>query len=762
MEILRDLNPAQQEAVQHTKGALLILAGPGSGKTRVIAHRIAYLISHEHVHPYRIVAVTFTNKASRELRERVDGLLGEAGESLVLGTFHAVCARILRVDGGAVGLERAFAIFDDADQQVLMRSVLTDLGVDPRKFAPRAVLSAISRAKSELLSPHAFSTSVHDYFGEVVARAYERYQTLLEDNNALDFDDMIMRTVELLRTHDSVREKYQQRFLHVMIDEFQDTNVAQYELARQLAGGHGNICVVGDPDQSIYSWRSADIRNILNFEKDYKGAKTVYLEQNYRSTQNILDSAHAVIAGNKQRNERELWTERGSGEPIVVYEAYDDVEEAGFVAAEVHKLLESRPPGDIAVMYRTNAQSRVLEEALLREQIKYRLVGGTRFYERKEVKDVLAYLRLVHNPFDTVAFERVVNVPPRGIGAKTLEELARWAGGRSLPPYAALQALAQESASRDSTSGEGAQVGSESDGPAAGLRAKLAARSVTALLTFLDLLNALIEASKKRSVADLMAAVLERTNYRRYLLDELEDDEARIIDGEERWENVQQLLTLAAEYDGLDHEASLPQFLEDVALVSDQDTYDERADAVTLITLHAAKGLEFPVVFMVGMEEGILPHMRSFDDPTQLEEERRLCYVGITRAKEKLYMVRAFRRFIMGSSQHNPASRFLKDLPSELVAARGARGAEVADRPRRVGRRSLGWLGDAGSEDNAERSVPSDAVYVAGDKVRHERFGEGIVVSCVVTPSDQEVTVAFKGNAGLKKLLLTYAPLEKV
>ncbi|MGB2695231.1 MAG: UvrD-helicase domain-containing protein, partial [Dehalococcoidia bacterium] len=450
MQILRDLNPAQREAVEHTQGPLLILAGPGSGKTRVIAHRIAFLIAREDVHPYRIVAVTFTNKAAREMRDRVVAILGVAAEGVLLGTFHAVCARILRVDGAAIGIAREFTIFDDGDQQALMRHVLEELSVNPKKFPPRAILSAISRAKSELASPAAYAAGVSDYFGEIVARAYDRYQTQLEANNALDFDDMIMRTVELLREQQTVREKYRQRFLHVLIDEFQDTNIAQYQLARNLAAGHGNICVVGDPDQSIYSWRSADIRNILNFERDYPNAKVVYLEQNYRSTQTILDSAHAVIAANQQRKEKNLWTERGSGEPIVVFEAYDDIEEADFIAAEVKELLSGRRTpqaegdralthGDIAVMYRTNAQSRALEESFVREQIRYRLVGGTRFYERREVKDLLAYVRLIYNPFDRISFDRVVNVPPRGIGAKTLEELSRWAAARDLPEYAALQ-----------------------------------------------------------------------------------------------------------------------------------------------------------------------------------------------------------------------------------------------------------------------------------------------------------------------------------
>jgi len=750
MSILSDLNSAQREAVQYSSGPLLILAGPGSGKTRVIAHRIAYLIADEGVHPYRIVAVTFTNKAARELRDRVRGLLGEGADALLLGTFHAVCGRILRTDGGAIGIERSFAIYDDDDQMSVMRRVLEELSVDPRKFAPRAVLSAISRAKSELASPRAFLASVHDYFGEIAARAYERYQALLEENNALDFDDMIMRVVELLRGVDSVREKYQQRFLHVLIDEFQDTNIAQYQLARLLAGGHGNICVVGDPDQSIYSWRSADIRNILNFERDYPDAKVVYLEQNYRSTQTILDSAHAIIAANQRRKEKNLWTERGAGEPVVVYEAYDDVEEAEFVTTEVQELLKDgkHQTSDIAVMYRTNAQSRELEEAFIREQVPYRLVGGTRFYERKEVKDVIAYLRLTQNPFDRVSFDRVVNVPARGIGSKTLDELQRWAGERNLPPYAALQVMAEEAGGSKLEAG---------DRPASSLQpltAKLAPRSVAALLLFLDLINGLIEQAKTKPVSGVMRQVLERANYRRYLLDQFEDS------GEERWENVEQLLTLAAEYDGLDPEASLSQMLEDVALVSDVDTYDERVDGVTLITLHAAKGLEFPAVFIVGMEEGVLPHIRSFDDPNQLEEERRLCYVGITRAKERLYLVRAFRRYLMGSSMHHPASRFLKDLPDELLVNRRTIAGEAAALRERVPH--LAGLRSRSATRDPRPPTPSDAVFAAGDHVRHDRFGEGVVVSCVVTPSDQEVTVAFVGGAGVKKLLLSYAPLERV
>jgi DNA helicase-2/ATP-dependent DNA helicase PcrA len=743
MDLLRDLNSAQLEAVQHTEGPLLILAGPGSGKTRVIAHRIAHLIAHENVHPYRIVSVTFTNKAAREMRDRVARLVGEEASSAWLGTFHSICSRILRVDGGAIGIERAFTIFDSDDQVALVKRVLGELAIDPRKFAPRAILSAISKAKSELASPAAYANSVRDYFGEIVSRTYGRYQELLEDANALDFDDMISRTVALFRQHDSILEKYQQRFLHVLIDEFQDTNTAQYQLARLLAGGHGNVCVVGDPDQSIYSWRSADIRNILNFERDYPNAKVIYLEQNYRSTQNILDSAHAVISANQQRKEKNLWTEQGEGEHIVLFEAYDDNEEADFVAAEVEELVTSKRCrlGDIAVMFRTNAQSRALEESFVREQIRYRIVGGTRFYERKEVRDIIAYLRLIYNPYDTISLGRVVNVPTRGIGEKTLDELARWSQDIGVPQYSALQLLAEDRQPKPH---------------------RLATRAVTALLGFLDMLNGFIELSHTRTPAELMQAVLDKTEYHRCLLDEFrEEREDGITGGELRWENVQQLVTLAAQYDGMDMEAALPQLLEDVALVSDVDEYDEQTDAVTLITLHAAKGLEFPFVFMVGMEEGVLPHIRSFDDPNQLEEERRLAYVGITRAKEKLYLVRAFRRFFMGSSLHHPASRFLRDLPEHLVEARRTLGDESQALQQRVLPRMAGLRG-RGMQGEGRRVVPEGAAFGAGDHVRHARFGDGIVVSCTVTPDDQEVTVAFKGNAGVKKLLLSYAPLDRV
>ncbi len=745
--ILEDLNAPQREAVTAIDGPLLILAGPGSGKTRVIAHRIAYLVQNEGIAPWRILSVTFTNKAAKEMRQRVVAHLGDLALDVALGTFHSICARLLRIEGERIGLQRSFNIYDDADQMVVIKRVTEALNIDPKKFSERAILSTISRAKSELVAPREYASRANDYFGEIVARSYERYQTVLEENGALDFDDLIMKTVEMLREHEAIREKYQERYLHVLVDEFQDTNLAQYELARILAARYGNICVVGDPDQSIYSWRSADIRNILNFERDFPGAQIVLLEQNYRSTQHILDAAHAVISASQQRKEKSLWTDRGSGQPIVVFEAYDETEEAEFIAAEIGRLVRSESDAaeepwalrDFAVMYRTNAQSRALEEALIRAGIRYQLVGGTRFYERREVKDVLAYLRLVHNPYDIVSLTRVLNVPGRGIGTKTVQQLERWSQTLGVPLYTALQILvAQES-------------GKKSEALPDASRHPAASRQAKAIVEFVGLLDELMDVAAKNNLSTLLDGVFARTEYRRYLYDEFDD-------GEQRWENVEELRNVASEYDGLAPGNGLVSFLEDVALISDQDTMKDEADAVdegrvTLITLHSAKGLEYRAVFMIAMEEAVLPHARSFDDPAQMEEERRLCYVGMTRARERLYLLRAFKRYSMGSSQHNPASRFLKDIPQELIAqqsavadAGDARGAMRYREPARADTRPL---------------VPGDAVFTGGEKVRHPRFGEGIVVSCKLANGDQELTVAFKGEVGIKVLMLSIAPLER-
>lgn len=757
MDIVAGLNPAQREAVLATNGPLLILAGPGSGKTRVIAHRIAHLVADEGVAPWRILAVTFTNKAARELRDRVHGLLGDEAQSLVLGTFHAVCSRILRVDGGAIGIERGFTIYDDADQMTLIRQAFTELSVDSRRVNPRAVLSVISRAKSELTSTDAYARAVGDYFQENVARLYRVYQRLLDDNHALDFDDLITRTVELFQTNESVLAKYQERYRYVLVDEFQDTNVSQYALTRLLADQHQNICVVGDPDQSIYAWRAADIRNILNFERDYPAAHVVLLEQNYRSTQTILDSAQHVIRHNPARKEKALWTENGQGQPVTILVGYDEQDEARIIVDEIERAIKGRErrAADFAIMYRTNAQSRVLEEVLVARRLPYRLIGGTRFYQRREIKDILAYLRVINNPFDSVSLLRVINVPTRGIGQKTLDDLTRWAQSQALPLYTALQLL------------EAAQQG-DAD---LQVQPPFQARTVTVLLRFLRMLNNLIERAALDPVSDLIEQLLTVTEYGSYLIAQFEDST-------ERRENVEELLGVARQYEaGADSEpasaadgeqppvigtrTTLTAFLEDVSLVSDVDEMEERADAITLITLHAAKGLEFPVVFISGLEEGLLPHMRSVEDPAQMEEERRLCYVGITRARERLYLTRAQRRTLMGGSNANPTSRFLKDIPASLTTSRERSGAATASHGL-VQVRQRFDSPEAGWSPPRERPVPADLAYTAGDQVRHAKFGDGIVVDCKAKGADQEVMVSFKGQYGLKKLLVSLAPLELI
>ena len=770
--VLEALNPRQREAVEQIDGPLLILAGPGSGKTRVIAHRIAYLVREKDVRPRRILAVTFTNKAAREMRDRVYTLVGkDLGRDITLGTFHAVCSRILRIDGEQIGVPRNFTIYDDSDQLAVVKRALEDQGVDPRRIAPRAVLSAISRAKSELQGPREFAAIVADYFQEVTSRVFLCYQDLLEQNEALDFDDILLKTVELFNEREDGLEKYADRYLYVHIDEFQDTNIAQYVLAKQWASRHRNICVVGDPDQSIYTWRSADIRNILNFEHDFADARIVILDQNYRSTQTILDSAHCVIALNKQRKEKNLWTENPGGGPVVVHESYDEENEALFVVEEIKRLAADEPLAyhDIAVMYRTNAQSRPVEEALVRRGIPYRLVGGTRFYERREVKDLLAYLRVIQNPFDAVAMMRIINRPGRGIGDKTLSEINRLARERTVPPYAVLQMIADSE--RDSPEYSAAEndpeeaslsarpealVGrAEQRGPARpGADHPFQKRTVGALMRFLGLLNELIALSHAASLSQLLDALIDRTDYMPHIMSD--------PDGEDRWENVQQLRVVAAQYDELKPEHALASFLEDVALITDVDEYDEKADSVTLITLHAAKGLEFPAVFMIGMEEGILPHIRSLEsgNPAQIEEERRLCYVGMTRAKRHLYLVRAFRRVFSG---HNPASRFLADIPPTL-SAESQRAAQREMMPARY--RYGTHAGTVGARLGAplrdDDAAPPLETFAAGDHVRHPKFGEGIVVSCEPSGPDYQIVIAFQGEAGIKKLLLSFAPLERV
>ena len=729
MDILAGLNPAQREAVEAIEGPVLIVAGPGSGKTRVIAHRVAYLITVCGVSPYRILAVTFTNRAAREMRERIYSLLGRVVEGLTLGTFHATCARMLRMEAQHLGLDRSFVIYDESDQISLLKRSIEQIGLDPKQYPPGGIRSAISSAKARLLAPQDYRGLVGSYFEEIVARVYERYQELLAQSNALDFDDLIMRVVHLFRSQPEVLAKYQSRYLHVMIDEFQDTNRAQYALSKQLAGKYRNICVVGDPDQSIYSWRHADLRHILDFEKDYPDAKVVFLEQNYRSTQIILEAADHVITANQQRKDKGLWTENDAGVPLTVAQTYSEQEEAHFVVSEVERLLTDGhwKAGDCAIMYRTNAQSRALEEAFVRYGFPYRLVGATRFYERREVKDVMAYLRLIHNPYDGVSLVRIINVPGRGIGQRTIAELTMWANEKGVPYYAALRLIAQ----------------GEEPTP-------FAPRSSQALSSFLNMLDEFIAKSEELSLVDLFDLVLDRAGYKKYTLES--------VDGEERWDNILELRNVAAGYRDLEPRDSLAYFLEEVALVSDVDDLGEKVDAVTLITLHQAKGLEFPVVFIVGMEEGILPHFRSFPDPEQMEEERRLCYVGITRAKERVYLVHALRRSLMGGRAHNPPSRFLSDIPSHLVNSLGAPpSAGAYHEPVTTRVRSAGV--EQGAQPVGTSTSPA---LKAGDHVSHAMFGEGIVVNCVATGGDHEVTIAFKGGAGIKRFLLSLAPLQKL
>ena len=716
MEILASLNPAQRQAVEAIEGPVLILAGPGSGKTRVITHRVAYLVKICGVSPQRIMAVTFTNKAAREMRERLEQLLGQVSEALTLGTFHAICSRILRREGQAIGLNSRFVIYDDEDQLNLIKRSLQELNLDPKQYAPRALQSGISAAKSRLITPQDYAQQVNSYFEEIVQRVYQRYQQLLSQSGAVDFDDLLMKTVQVFNDHSEILSRYQSRYGHVLVDEFQDTNIAQYELTKQLAGKYHNICVVGDPDQSIYSWRFADLRNILSFERDYPEAKVMFLEQNYRSTRIILEVASDVISTNVQRKPKNLWTENEVGSAVVIIESYSQEEEAQSVVNEIEKLVSQDQISlkDCAVMYRVNAQSRALEETFMRYGVPYKLVGGTRFYRRQEIKDIIAYLRVIHNPHDNVSLARIINTPARGIGQGTLGKLQAWATSQDASLYDALKQAVEGKA--------------------------LFPRVIQALTGFVALVDRLIAKSHELNLAELLNEILEHTGYREYILEK--------EGGEERWENIMELKSVAKEYAEFNPEEALAAFLEKVSLVSDIDELDERADAVTLITLHQAKGLEFPVVFIVGMEEGVLPHRKSFDDPEEMEEERRLCYVGITRTEKRLYLLRSYRRSLFGNSLANPPSRFLQDISPRLVTTKRLWEEESLSLPGAVYPQPL------------PRSLGTLDLKV-GDWVRHSKFGDGVVMDCSPDKGDQVVAVSFK-EAGVKKLLLSLAPLQKI
>jgi DNA helicase-2/ATP-dependent DNA helicase PcrA len=805
-EILDRLNPPQREAVSHLSGPLLILAGAGSGKTRVLAHRVAYLVATSYK-PWQIVAVTFTNKAAGEMRDRIAGLIGEeAAREATIGTFHAICARILRRDGTVIGLTRSFTIYDRADQVAVVKSVLKRLDLDEKRFSPNGMLAWIGQRKDELADVATALRQAANYYDETAARVYEAYQRQLAEDDAVDFDDLLMRTVFLFEQHPDVLAKYQSRWQQIMVDEYQDTNRAQYLLCRHLAAKHRNLAVVGDDDQSIYSWRGADLRNILDFEADYPDCKVVKLEQNYRSTQTILDAAHAVVSRNAGRKDKKLWTDRGGGTQITLFDAYNEYEEAEFVARQIEKLvgagrrggmaalLTSRAGdedgtlkyGDIAVAYRINAQSRVIEESFMRFGIPYQLVGGTRFYERREVKDALAYVRLARNPGDRVALTRIINVPARGIGAKTLEELGAWSESRGISLWQAVE-----------QSGE---------------NPNLAPRARAQLAVFADLMRGIMAMVATEPPSAVFDAALERSGLQAAIQDGSDE-------GEERWTNVLELRGHAAEFDEIAPPEGLARFLEEVALVSDQDELEEAPDRATLITLHAAKGLEFPVVFIVGLEEGLLPHRRALEDERELEEERRLAYVGMTRAKDRLYLVHAHHRSTYGVGAQSDPSRFLAELPEDLLAAErsaapfrrgGQRWASTGtdddgdwlpsgyrspirgrvseplrpislpdlSAPRPVGRQldrarervaSATYEGAAVDLGSGTFSVPGagdakgaeeEPTWRAGDRVTHRRFGDGIVVSSRIVKGDEEVTVAFVGE-GVKRLIAAYAGLER-
>ena len=709
MHFLSDLNGAQQEAVCHTEGPLLILAGAGSGKTRVLTHRIAYLLGRG-VPAGAVLAVTFTNKAAEEMRTRVERLVGPEARRIAVGTFHATCARILRLDGMAIGINPKFVIYDTHDQLAAIKRTLENLDLSEKNFPPRAVLGSISAAKNALLDPADYERTAADFWAKTVARVYPAYQEILRRCKALDFDDLLLETVRLLETRPEVLRRYQDRWRYILVDEYQDTNHAQYVLVNLLARGHRNLCVVGDDDQSIYGFRQADIRNILEFERDYPEAAVIKLEQNYRSTRIILDAANNVIAHNIGRKVKRLWTENPEGQPVTIHQAFSEREEAAFVVDEIQRLSreEGRPAASFALLYRTNAQSRPFEEILIQRGLPYRVIGGLRFYERKEVRDVLAYLRLLENPADVLSFRRVANIPRRGIGEATVEKVVEFALARGIDLCAALVA--------------------------AGEIPGLTAKAREGLLRFGQILSE--NTGQEGSVLDLTRNLLESTGYLAELRSELTPE------AEARLENIQEFMALTAQFGQESDDPSLGAFLETVSLVADADSYDAGADAVVLMTLHAAKGLEFSVVFLVGMEERIFPHARSIDSG-DLEEERRLCYVGLTRAREKLYLTHATTRTIYGETSPSYPSRFLREIPPEftaLPAAREAPSLAVQQGPKPGG--------------------GGRALYGAGDRVVHPKWGTGTVVGTTGAGEDAIVTVAFPA-LGLKKLAVAYAGLTK-
>ncbi|MFM8944879.1 MAG: DNA helicase PcrA [Actinomycetota bacterium] len=731
--LVTSLNPVQREAVLHTDGPVLIVAGAGSGKTRALTHRIAYLIREKGVHPGAILAITFTNKAAREMVERVEGLLGErVAKGMWILTFHATCARILRREHGRLGLPSAFTIYDDGDTERLITGVLKDLDLDPKRYPPRQIAAAISRAKDHVVSAEEYADAASTLYEKTVAQVFLAYEERKQAAGALDFDDLIGRTVRLFREHPDALAMWQSRFRYLMVDEYQDTSRAQYQLVNQLAAGHRNLCVVGDADQGVYSWRGATIQNLLDFERDYPDATVFLMEQNYRSTSAILGIANALIAHNRARKPKSLWTETDGGELAVRYRAQDEHEEAAFVAEEAARLVdeEGYRYDDIAVFYRTNAQSRVFETVFAERAIEVRLVGGVRFFERREIKDLVGYLRLLVNPQDVMAGRRVINTPKRGIGEATVAALEDHARTEGIPFLEACRRVDE--------------IGI------------LGARAKGAVAVFVGIMDRLAKALESGAgVSRMVQAASAESGY----LAELEAE--RTVEAEGRAENLKELVTVAAEFESTSPDGTLAEFLEQVALVSDADEIDDGAGGkVTFMTLHTAKGLEYPVVFMVGMEDNVFPHFRSMGNPDQLEEERRLAYVGVTRARQRLYLTNAWERSLFGQTSYNPPSRFLAEMPTELVRALGD---EEEPGGRVIGRRA-GGAAAAPASSPVTIAAPARRPPLRvepGDTVRHDRYGEGVVIAISGRDDDLEAHIRFDDGKE-RRLLLAYAPLARV
>lgn len=730
--IFDTLNDRQCEAVKHTEGPLLITAGAGSGKTKVLTCRIAHLLELG-VAPYRILAITFTNKAAKEMKERVTNLVGAQADSIWLSTFHSFCAKLLRFEvDGFHGYTRNFTIYDSSDQLVLVKDCLKKLNLDDKQFTPRSVLGTISSAKNVLMDAKAFAATASDFYEQKVADVYALYQEKLRENNAVDFDDLLFLAVRLLQENEEVREKYQSRFQYILVDEYQDTNHAQYALTKILAARWRNICVVGDADQSIYAWRGADIRNIIDFTRDYPDAASIKLEQNYRSTKTILHAANAVIDNNESRPKKTLWTENPTGNKIIHYQAQTEHDEADYIAGVIYNRHEisHEPYGDMAILFRTNAQSRVLEEKLMRYAIPYTMVGGTKFYDRKEIKDVLAYLRLLYNPEDSLSLTRIINVPKRNIGATTMEHVAAYAEAQGISLFEALSSTDEIPVTK---------------------RAKASLENFAAMI--FDLLNDI----EGKDVLSLIETVIKQTGYGDMLDKEAEHDPQ----GESRKENVGEFLSVAKDYMDSNPEGNLQDFLENVALVSDVDDFESSDSKVTLMTLHAAKGLEFPVVFLTGLDEGLFPHSRTLMDPAQVEEERRLAYVGITRAERQLYVTNAVTRTMYGRISAYMPSRFLAEIPPQFMEDYHRKSAMPQSRTTAVpGKQRVSILTKPVASSLPKKHAVTDT-FAKGDKVRHKIWGIGTVLDVIGEGPNMQMKIQFP-TKGVRQVVVKYAPLEKV